>query len=282
MTNNMSLSDALKDASVALWAVSETPRLDAELLAAFGLGMSRNDMLMQMRDLSAPAGYDQLLMRRIAHEPVAYITGVQAFWNIDLNVNPAVLIPRSDSETLIEAAQHAFAGTNGPARILDLGTGSGALLLAALSLFSNASGIGIDASVAAVDVARHNAERLGMSARSDIQLRSWKDDNWAAGLGTFDLVLCNPPYVETTAKLSQMVSDYEPHSALFSGEDGMDDYAILLPQISGLLSHGGAAIFEIGYTQAKAVSMLASKGGLESELRLDLAGNPRCLTLHAR
>jgi release factor glutamine methyltransferase len=133
LTTPSSLAAALRDAAALLSAISDTARLDAELLAAHLLGLGRMEMLAQMRDLPVPEGLDALIARRAEHEPVAYITGRQAFWDLELSVTPDVLIPRADSETLIEAAQAAFAGLKPPARILDLGTGSGALLLAALS-----------------------------------------------------------------------------------------------------------------------------------------------------
>jgi release factor glutamine methyltransferase len=188
-----------------------------------------------------------------------------------------VLIPRADSETLIEAAIEAFAGRAAPARILDLGTGSGALLLAALSAFPDALGVGVDASAAALAIASHNAQAVGFGARAAFQNLSWRDAGWADALGQFDLILCNPPYVEDGAPLDATVALYEPHSALFAGTEGLDDYRILLPQIPALLSAAGAAIFEIGYTQGDAVSDLARKSGLSTEMRRDLGGNPRAL-----
>ncbi len=273
---------ALNDAAAALSTSSDTPRLDAELLAAFALGMTRSDMLMQMRDLVEPPTFANLLVRRIAHEPVAYITGTQAFWDLELRVTPDVLIPRSDSETLIEAAQLAFTGGSGPKHVLDLGTGSGALLLAALSLFPLASGVGIDASLDALAVASDNAAQLGFAARAEMRYLSWLDAGWQAALnGPFDLILCNPPYVETGADLATQVSGYEPHSALFAGSAGMDDYRILIPALPTLLSPDGIAIIEIGYRQASAVGDLASISGLSTILSYDLSGNPRCLTVRA-
>ncbi len=274
------LAPALRDAAEMLKNISGTPRLDAELLAAFALGMTRGDMLMQIRDLPEPPSLNALLNRRIAHEPVAYITGTQAFWDLELWVTPDVLIPRADSETLIEAAQAAFADRNKPERILDLGTGSGALLLAALSLFPHATGIGIDASDRALAVAQNNAFRLGFADRAEMRHLSWSEKAWQSSLGApFDLILCNPPYVETDANLEPQVSQYEPHSALFAGPAGMDDYRILIPTLPFLLSAGGVAVIEIGYTQAHAVSDLASMSGLSAQLMRDLSGNPRCLTM---
>jgi release factor glutamine methyltransferase len=265
--------------------VSDTARLDAELLAAHLLGLGRMEMLAQMHDLSVPAGLDALIARRAAHEPVAYITGSQAFWDLELSVTPDVLIPRADSETLIEAAQTAFAGREPPERVLDLGTGSGALLLAALSLFPAARGLGMDASAAALTVAAGNAQALGFGSRAEMRRLSWRDADWTEGLaaaGPFDLILCNPPYIESHAPLSPMVADYEPHEALFAGGDGLDDYRILLPALPGLLTAGGVAVFEIGYNQADSVGDLARDIGLTTRLSRDLAGNPRCLTLQYR
>lgn len=273
----MTLALALRDAATLLSSVSDTPRLDAELLMADALGIGRSQLLLRLQELSVPESFAALISRRLANEPVAYITGTQGFWDLDLAVSPDVLIPRADSETLIEVALDAFAANDGPSRILDLGTGSGALLLAALSAFPRASGIGIDASKAALAVAHGNAKRLGFGERATFRHLSWINAGWAVSLGRFDLILCNPPYVEDEADLKPMVAAYEPHSALFAGPDGLDDYRILVPQLSGLLAPNGAAIFEIGHTQADAVSDLASKAGLSTQLRRDLAGKPRAL-----
>ena len=274
------MTDALRDAAAALQGVSDTPRLDAELLAAFALGCDRMDMLARLGDLAAPDALPALIARRAAHEPVAYITGHQGFWDIELRVTPDVLIPRADSETLIEAAENFFTGAPPPGRILDLGTGSGALLLAALSIYPAAKGLGMDASEAALAVARGNAAALGFTDRAEIRRISWRDAEWAQALGgPFDLILCNPPYVESDADLSAMVSDYEPHSALFAGKDGLDDYRIIIPQIADLLAAGGMAAMEIGHEQAAAISEIAINAGLKVQLKHDLGGNPRCLML---
>jgi release factor glutamine methyltransferase len=270
----------LREATVRLANSSDTPRLDAELLMAHALGIDRSTMLLRQSDLGVPSGFDALIERRVTHEPVAYITGTQDFWDLKLCVTPGVLIPRSDSETLIEAVVAAFAERAPPSSILDLGTGSGALLLAALSCFHAAHGVGVDASSPALAVAQDNATRLGFAERAVFHHLSWHDDGWANAVGgPFDLILCNPPYVETSAVLAPMVADYEPHSALFAGAEGLDDYRILMLFIPALLKDDGIAIFEIGAGQAEQVMELAKKSGLECGLHHDLAGNPRALAL---
>ncbi len=271
------LAPVLRGATATLSAVSATPRLDAELLMAHALGMDRSMMLLRARDLVVPDVFAGLLARRFAHEPVAYITGVQAFWDLELRVTPDVLIPRTDSETLLDVAQDWFEGDRMPARIADLGTGSGALLLAALSIFPASEGCGIDSSMAALGVARDNADRLGFADRAVFMQRDWAGAGWNADLGQFGLILCNPPYIEDGHALEVMVSAHEPHIALFAGADGLDDYRVLIPQLPSLLNSGGVAIFEIGYNQAEAVSELGAKAGFSTELRHDLAGNPRAI-----
>jgi release factor glutamine methyltransferase len=209
---------------------------------------------------------------RCQHEPIAHITGTRDFWTITLGVSPAVLIPRPDSETLIEAAVTHF-GAQGPRHVLDLGTGSGALLLAALSEWPAASGVGVDVSEDALAVAAANAQRLGLNA--DFRL-----GNWAEAISeTFDLILCNPPYVESGAQLVPEVVDYEPAAALFAGDDGLDDYRRLMPQFERLMAPGAIVALEIGADQAAAVSTLALEVGLRARCFQDLGGRNRCLLL---
>ena len=248
---------------------------------AHALDLSRPDLLLRLPDLAAPPEFDVLLARRLAEEPIAYITGSQDFWDLTLDVTRDVLIPRPDSETLIEAARDALADRP-PHRIADLGTGSGALLLAALRVFPAALGIGIDASAAALGVARGNASRNGLASRAAFALADWHQPGWADALGgACDLILCNPPYVESGAALPGSVARYEPAAALFAGAEGMDDYAALLPQLSSLLAPGGIAILEIGAEQWGPVQALAARVGLDAALRRDLAGKPRAVTLKA-
>jgi len=244
--------------------------------------------------------------RRAKREPVAYIVGHQEFYGLDLEVTPAVLIPRADSETLIEAALVAFADRT-PKRILDLGTGSGALLLAAMSIWRDAEGVGVERDWDAMLVALRNADRVGVNlppdpdelgrehaklaelgifpsavgylGRARFNGADWRKRGALKYLGQFDLILCNPPYVEDDAELDPDVRNWEPASALFAGPEGLDDYRILIRQLPKLLNDDGVAIFEIGATQAEAVSAIAAKAGFVSVLHRDLAGRPRALAL---
>jgi release factor glutamine methyltransferase len=253
-----------------------TPRLDAELLLAHVLGESRADMLVRNPPVAADAAahFDRLLTRRRTHEPVAYILERQEFWSLDLWVTPDVLIPRPDSETVIEAAIAHLKG-HPPARILDLGTGSGALLLAALSEWPGAFGVGVDRSAAAIDVARGNAGRHGFSGRAGFVV-----GDWAAALGgRFDLILCNPPYVEDAADLMPDVAQFEPASALYAGADGLADYRRLLPEMPRLLGDGGVALFEFGTGQAAALTAMGQALGFTATVTHDLGGRPRVLAL---
>lgn len=266
---------ALAQAARDLAAVSATPRLDAELLMAHALGTAREALLLRHLDDPAPPGFAALLARRQAQEPVAYITGRRAFWSIELAVGPGVLIPRPDSETLIEAARAHF-GTRAPTQLLDLGTGPGTLLLAALSEWPGARGVGVDASPEALSYARANAAALGLADRACFAL-----GDWAAGIDArFDLILANPPYIGTDERLPCEVADWEPAAALFAGADGLAEYRRLLPQLPARLAPGGIAVIEIGARQAGAVAALARAAGLHARCYQDLGGRDRVLLCH--
>ncbi|HEY1124709.1 MAG TPA: peptide chain release factor N(5)-glutamine methyltransferase [Sphingobium sp.] len=273
------LESWLRLAMTRLAGVTATPRLDAELLAAHALGTTREDMILRLPDLPLPVGLDDLLERRLRHEPIAQIIGYRDFWTLTLRVTRDVLCPRPESETLIEAAIDHFSRPEGgdrePRRILDLGTGSGALLLAALDLWPEATGLGIDISEAALAVARENAETTGMAARTELRL-----GDWVAGISEqFDLVLCNPPYIREDAMLPSDVADFEPALALFGGPDGLDPYRILSLRTADLLKPGGVALFEIGFDQGETAANLFRGAFLDVELRRDLSGNARCLVV---
>jgi release factor glutamine methyltransferase len=292
-----SVAEALREAARDLAMASDTSRLDAELLMAHALGVSRSDLLLRYMQDHVPEGFAALVERRALHEPVAYIVGHKEFYGLELEVTPDVLIPRQDSVTLIEAAREAFA-ERAPKQILDLGTGSGVLLLAALTIWPNAEGLGLDSSMEALFVAIRNARRhvntpiafVGVGPTDIPPQRSdrgfarfiggdWRKRGWRKYLGRFDLILCNPPYVEDAAELGRDVREWEPAGALFAGPNGLDDYRILIPQLPKLLAENGIAIFEIGTTQAEAVTKIAADTGFTAELRRDLGGRPRALVL---
>ena len=271
----IAVARALASATQRLSATSDTPRLDAELLMAHTLGIARESLLLSNQDQMVPAMYHQLLERRLAGEPVAYITGKRAFWTIELEVGPGVLIPRPDSETLIAAAVEHFAGTPRPERILDLGTGPGTLLLAALDQWPQASGLGVDISPAALRYAESNACRLGLDSRA-----RFERGDWAEGLDAqFDLVLVNPPYVAEGEDLGPGVAEYEPAQALFAGRDGMEQYKRIAPHLARLIAPAGLAAIEIGHSQAQAVSQLLAAQGLKPRLARDLGGRPRAVLI---
>jgi release factor glutamine methyltransferase len=270
-------AEALREAAAALSDASDTPRLDAELLIAHLLRVSRSELLLRHMSDQVPQTYACLIERRLAHEPVAYILGEQEFHGLSFKVTRAVLIPRADSEVLVEAA---LAGRPDAGRVLDCGTGSGALLLAVLAELPAATGSGVDCSEAATEVARSNAARLGLAERAAFVVADWTTPGWAADLGgQFDLILANPPYVDDTAELSPTVRDYEPAAALFAGAEGLDHYRILIPQFPALLTPGGIAFVEIGATQAEPVTAIAHRAGFTATLHHDLAGRPRVLEL---
>ncbi|WP_170003461.1 peptide chain release factor N(5)-glutamine methyltransferase [Pseudopontixanthobacter vadosimaris] len=270
------VGQALRQAAALLAATSDTARLDAELLMAHALAMSRSHMLLHAMGTPVPPVFGTLVQRRCAHEPVAYITGLQEFYGRSFVVSPDVLIPRSDSESVVEAALAVMPAN---AAILDCGTGSGALLLTLLCERGDSIGTGMDESAAALRIACRNGTRLGLEERARLERRSWAEPGWAADLGRFDLVIANPPYVEDDAELMPDVALHEPAAALFAGPQGLDDYALLIPQMAGLLNPGGICVLEIGATQAKAVTALAQAAGFGAATHRDLGGRPRALVL---
>lgn len=224
-----------------------------------------------------PDRFADLLARRVAHEPMAFLIGTQGFWTLDLAVSPATLIPRPDSETLIEAAMVAFPDRSLVRRALDLGTGTGCLLLAALVEFPAAFGVGIDRVADAAQLAARNAAANLLADRS-----AFVCGDWAGAIrGRFDLVLSNPPYIETTdiAELMPDVARFEPASALDGGADGLDAYRTIIPMLPDLLAPGGVAVLELGQGQAGDVARLASQSGFTTTTRDDLGGIARAAVL---
>jgi len=269
------IARALDDATRQLTETSDTARLDAELLMAEALHIDRDRLILAPPDRDIPKRFWSMLKRRTKGEPIAYITGRRAFWNIDLHVGPGVLVPRPDSEVLISSAIEHFEGTEGPKRILDLGTGPGTLLLAALDVWPEATGMGVDVSRRALSYASANARRLGFEQRLKLKI-----GDWASGLKeSFDLVLCNPPYVAEGAELGPGVREYEPDEALFAGASGLDAYRALAPQLPRLLNQQGLAAVEIGHDQAPAVTDLLGRDGLQVKVAKDFGDRPRALLL---
>lgn len=259
-------------------AAIENPRIAARILLAHAMRTSTETILRDPRAAVPPeavARFRDGLERRLAHVPMAHIIGHAGFWTLDLEVGAETLIPRPDSESLIEAV---MAEGIAPERILDLGTGTGCLLLAALSEFPAAQGVGIDLVPAAAALARRNAEINGLASRAHFMV-----GDWAAALrGRFDLILSNPPYIERMAIAGLMteVSRHEPVSALDGGADGLDAYRAILADAPRILAPGGRIVLELGAGQGAAVSALAAAAGLSVRgIRADLGGIPRAIIL---
>jgi release factor glutamine methyltransferase len=256
----------------------ESPRAEARLLLAHALGVSRDQTLGPIDPTPEQAlAFEGLVARRSAREPSAYITGHKEFWSLDFKVGPGVLIPRPDSETLIEEALRIFPDRNAPLAIADLGAGSGVLLVAALNEFPNATGIGFESSDAAYPYAKLNAGRLMMD-RAEIRHADWG----TAEENSFDLVFSNPPYIPAgeIAGLEPDVALHEPRAALDGGGDGLDAYRALALLLPRLLKSGGWAILEIGAGQGPALEPLFRNSGLAvRRITPDLAGIPRALVL---
>jgi release factor glutamine methyltransferase len=266
---------ALGDAARQLEKTSDTARLDSELLMAEALHIDRDRLLLSPPDRQVPKRFWDMVGRRKAGEPVAYITGRRAFWNIELHVGPGVLVPRPDSEVLIASAIEHFDGKEGPKRVLDLGTGPGTLLLAALDVWPEATGLGIDVSRRTMSYAAANARRLGFEPRV-----RFREGDWAKGIKEkFDLILCNPPYVREGAEVGAGVREFEPDEALFAGREGLDAYRTLAPQLPNLLAEGGLAAVEIGHDQAAVVTPLLERDGLHAKVAQDFGGQDRVLLL---
>jgi release factor glutamine methyltransferase len=264
----------------------DTPDLDARLLMEHALGLD-HAALTAASDRAVGPGHHQsvqvLASRRLAREPMAQILGRKEFWSLDFLVTPAVLVPRPETETVVEAALDAV-DASGPRirtlRFADLGTGSGALLLALLSELPNATGVGTDVSAGALHVARNNADRLGFHPRAQFALC----DFGTALAGGFDLIVCNPPYVASgdIPSLSPEVK-HDPHRSLDGGPDGLAAYRMIAADAGRLLAPEGHLVVELGAGQEQPVAAMFSRQGLAvAPARHDLAGIPRALTLWRR
>ncbi|MGE3301817.1 MAG: peptide chain release factor N(5)-glutamine methyltransferase [Hyphomonadaceae bacterium] len=268
--------NALRDAGI------DTPALDARMLVELATGATRLDIVTDPYrevDAAALARLNALLARRAGREPVSHIVGYKDFWTHRFAVTPAVLTPRPETELLVQAALD-WTPIELPRRVLDLGVGSGAILLTVLAARPLASGVGVDLSAEALAVAAANAETLGVGARALLV-----QDDWGAGLEaeSFDVVLSNPPYIRTGALqlLEPEVGRHEPHLALDGGPDGLDGYRAALAAAARLLRPGGMFALELGQGQAEAVWALADDIRLQPDsVRDDLAGIPRALIGH--
>lgn len=264
-------------ASVRLAASGvEGPRAEARLLLAHVLGGDRARTLSGQVTPDQQTIFESFVTRRAAREPLAYITGQREFWSLDFRVGPGVLIPRPDSETLIEEALRQIPDRTTPLVLADLGTGSGALLVAALTEFPHANGIGFESDAKAAGWARQNLPLHRLTGRAEIRETDWN----AAPENTFDLVLSNPPYVraEDIEKLEPEVRDHEPGVALDGGGDGLDAYRNLAGLLPRILRSGGMAIVELGMGQDAAMEPLFKELDLV-RIAPDLAGIPRALAL---
>lgn len=281
----LSVSQALGGAAQRLAGAGvDRPRHEARLLLAHVTGLSQTRQIADPDRIlpdDARARFEHLIARREDREPISHLTGEREFWSLSFGVGPAVLDPRPDSETLVAAAFEFFPEPDGSCTVLDLGTGSGCLLLSFLAHRPNAHGIGIDVSGDALRIAAQNADRLGLAPRADFVCGDWG----AAVIGSFDLILCNPPYITSRqlADLAPEVARYEPRIALEGGADGLGAYRELVPRLSRLLRSDGVVLLEIGAGQAADVASMAKNFGLDViKVYRDLAGIERCLALTSR
>lgn len=287
----MTLTNTIRTIATARQALAEQFRqagidsadADARLLIAHALGIDRAALIANSERALTPeeiTAIGALGARRLKHEPVARIFGMKEFWSLPLTISEAVLVPRPETETLIDVALD-HAAREGlrmeRLRILDIGTGSGALLLALLTELPHAFGTGTDISAPALRVAHANAQALGLAARC-----TFVECDIAAGLaGPFDLIVSNPPYIAhgDIASLAREVRDYDPALALDGGADGLDGYRAIARETRRLLAPDGRLIVELGAGQEQAVRALFNDAGLTSiAARRDLAGIPRALT----
>ena len=259
----------------------DSPELDARLLIGAALDLDHTGLAVHSARQVTPveAGViESFAQRRMAHEPIARILGHKEFWGLDLRLSKATLVPRPDTETVVEAAlefvrSHPMLGKE--IRIADIGTGTGAILLALLSELDQAIGTGTDISCEAIATAELNARQLGIADRA-----GFIQCNYAAALsGSFDLIVSNPPYIRSLdiQTLDAEVRDNDPHLALDGGPDGLDAYRVIIPQAAKLLAPRGGLIVEVGYDQSGQVSQIMQAAGLTLPRppRADLGGIER-------
>jgi release factor glutamine methyltransferase len=270
---NKTIALALNDAYKKLIHI-ESPRLDARLLLQAACNLTHEQIIAYPDKIIYSEIFDCYVNRRAANEPVSHILGKREFYGYEFKVTKDTLDPRPDSETLIEAALEIFPNNDTPLNILDLGTGTGCLLLTLLKLFPRATGLGIDISEAALEIARFNCQKLNLSAR-------FIHNNWLENLAEkFDLIISNPPYIKISDEqnLAAQVKDYEPHLALFGGDDGLSCYLEIAKNLSFVLKPNARVILEFGIGQENEIAKILRQYELEIlGYRKDLAGITRCL-----
>jgi release factor glutamine methyltransferase len=279
--NRKSVNFVLAEAAARL-SVAEvhSPRLDARVLLAHALGVRSDSLLtIDQVDEARLRKFEELVGRRAAREPVAYITGMKEFFSLEFEVGPGVLIPRPETETLVEEAFREFPDPDAGLDVLDLGTGSGCLIVSFLERYGRAKGIGIDASAESLVWASRNSSRHGVSNRCEFARGGWNVT------GTFDVVFANPPYLseQELAEAAPEIRVYEPKAAFIAGCDGLASYRALAPELAGTLRPQGLAFVEIGAGQAPNVVSILENSGLElRRIAPDLTGTPRCIIVGRR
>ena len=265
----------LKDAGV------EMPDLDARFIIEERTPYDWSDIIARPDAPVTQIQYDEIISdidARIAGKPLSRIYGCREFWGLEFLISEDTLDPRPDSELIIDVALKHFADRDRPLEILDLGTGSGCILISLLSEFGNARGWGVDLSLGAVKCAEENAHKNHVEARSHFSC-----DSWLNGINKrFDLIVSNPPYIsnQVIPTLSEEVRNHDPILALDGGDDGLEPYKELFPQLKNYLNPDGIALFEIGYDQEKDVMRLAEDAGFaQRTVHFDLAGNPRVVDI---
>lgn len=259
----------------------EKPRFEARILLAHVLGIKPLDLISDPErncSFEQTQQFETLVRRRVCREPISHLLGRREFWSLNFRVTKDVLDPRPDSETIVAEALKRFPIKSDPLSVLDIGVGSGCLLLSVLHERPLANGLGIDVSQAAIDIAIINASQMGLANRAEFKCTSW-----VRGIATkFDLILCNPPYIATSEieLLETEVRRYEPRLALDGGWDGLAAYRKIIPQLCRILNRTGLAIFELGLGQADGVISLAEECGLTTLAQpKDLSGHTRCLVV---
>jgi len=275
-------AQALKDLRRTLAEAGfETAALDARLLLLAVLKIPATELITNPdRPLTVEEAsrLEDFRRRRLKHEPVARIVGEREFWGLPFALSPETLVPRPDTETVVETALDLLPNRQAPLLMADFGTGSGCLLVALLHELPQATGLGVDLSLGALDTARRNAWANGVGERSLFALSHWAD----AVSGRFDLIVSNPPYIASAVipNLDREVREHDPRLALDGGPDGLEPYRILLSEAKRLLVPGGLLAVEIGYDQADDLRSLAAAKGLEIlKVAHDLSGNPRCVAM---